>query len=365
MRSKLSLLLAGLVAVALAGCGSATAEKAALPERPADAATVGVHVVQPSTQLDGNLVTATGRLRARNEATLSAKASGTIAAVLVDVGQKVKKGQPLLRLDDTQARIQVQQATAGRAVAQAAFDAARQDVERARQLRASGGVAQAGLDRAEAGFKQAEAGLAQATAGLRAAQKNLADHTLVAPFSGVITAKMKNAGEYVAMMPPTAVLGLTDVDDLEVVLPVPETVIAAVKPGAVVRGVVNPSGKPFEAKVRTVGEVVDQQARTVEVRADLQGERSAEMRPYAIVQVDFSQGDAMNGLFLPASAVKREGEKQFVWVVQAGKVARRDIGAELVTPGVVRVATGLEAGTDVVADAGAGLKDGLSVQVVR
>lgn len=363
MRSKLSLLLAGLLVMTFAGCGAATADKASLPERAADSATVGVRVVQPTTELDQSLVKATGRLEARRDATLGAKAAGPVAQILVDVGDKVKEGQPLLRLDSSQARIQVEQTRAAQAVAQAGFDAAKQELERAKVLKQSGGVAQAGLDRADAAYRQAEAGLAQATAALKAAQRHLNDHTVTAPFSGVITARKVSLGEFVGAS--AAVFDLTDLDQLEVVLPVPETVIAAVQPGSVVRGVINPSGRPFDAKVRIVNSVVDRQSRTVEVRADLQGERNPEMRPHAIVEVGFSAGTSLQGVFIPAQSVRREGDQRFVWVVQEGKVARRDVMAEMVSPGVMRITDGLEAAVEVVADAAAGLKDGMSVQVLR
>lgn len=365
MRSKLSIIPAGLLVAALAGCGSANADKASLPERAAGSPTVGVRVLSPGTELDGSLVKATGRLVASQDAVLSAKASGSVAELYVDVGDTVKPGQPLLRLDSAQARIQVEQARAAQAVADAGFHAAGQELERARSLQKSGGLAQAGLDRAEAGYKQAEAGLAQATAAVKAAQRHLADHTLRAPFPGVITARQVSLGEYVAMMPPTPVFSLTNLDAMEVILPVPETVIAAVRPGAMVQGVVSPSGKAFKAKVRTVGSVVDRQSRTVEVRANLEGERNPEMRPHAIVEVNFAAAESLSGVFVPAQSVRREGDQRFVWVVQQGHVTRQDVTAEMVSPGLMRITAGLDASSEVVADAAAGLTDGMSVQVVR
>lgn len=358
------LLPAFLSAGLLAGCSSSAAEKAALPERSADAASIGVRVVQPSTELDGALVTATGRLVARNQANLAPKASGQIAAILVDVGDVVKKGDPLVRLDAAAAAIAVEQAEAAVSVAEANLAVATQDVERARSLRASGGVSPAGLEKAEAAFAQATAGLKQAQAQLRNARKHLADHTLRAPFDGKVTARLMNLGEYVTSMPPSPVIGLVDESSVEVVLPVPETVVGAVQPGSIVRGVVNPGGHPFEAKVRTVNAVVDA-ARTVEVRADLIGERHPAMRPNAMVEVRFSTGDAAKGLYLPAEAVRHEGDKRFVFVVADGKVSRREIEVEALTPGVVRVVRGIDAATHVVADGRSSLRDGMAVQVLR
>lgn len=358
-----ALLLAASLLAAATGCGKADA-KASLPEG-ATEVRMGVRVVSPQTKLDGQLVKATGRLAARNEAAVSALISGSIRELMVDVGDKVKKGQPLARLDASNAVIAVEQAKAAEAVAQAGLVAATQEWERAQKLAVSGGLAKAGLDRAEASFKQATAGAKQAAAGLQAAQKALYDHTLRAPFDGTITARLKNLGEYVAMMPPTPIFNIVDVDNLEVVLPVPETVVATIRPGATVSGVLSPSGHPFEASVRVVGNVVDPQTRTVEVRADLAGKTSAEMRPHAIVEVDFSKGEALEGLFLPAQAVAGSGETRFVWVVVDGKTSKKAVRAETLSPGVVRVTDGLAGNEQVVSDGSAKLADGMQVQVVR
>lgn len=359
-----AVLLASSLLVAFASGCAGGAEKASLPAAAAEAK-LGVRVVTPQAKLDGQLVKATGSLAARNEAAVGAKIGGTIRELLVDVGDKVRKDQPLAHLDAANALIAVEQAKAAQAVAQAGLVAATQEWERAQKLAVSGGLAKAGLDRAEAAFKQATAGAKQADAGLQAAQKALADHTLRAPFDGTVTARMMNVGEFVAVMPPSPVFRVVDVDRLEVILPVPETVVATIRPGAKVRGVLNPSGHAFEATVRVVGNVVDPATRTVEVRADLTGERGPEMRPHAIVEVDFSQSEALEGLFLPAQAVSRDGEKKFVWVVENGATARKSIEAEALSPGVVRVTSGLAGTEQVVRDGGAKLADGMQVQVVR
>lgn len=347
----------------LAGC-SASADKAQLPPRSVEGANVAVQVIRPTTTLESDRVRATGKLVARHEAILSPKVGGPISKFYVDVGSDVKKGDPLLEIDATAAALGVEQAQAALAVAEAAYEVARQDLERARTLSTTGGVSPAGLEKAEAAYKQTEANVKQARAALRNAQRYLADHTLRAPFDGRITARLKNLGEYVAMAPSTPVLGLVDSDSLEVVLPVPETVVAAVRPGATVRGVVNPTNTPFEAKVRTVSTVVDPTSRTVEVRADLVGERTEAMRPNAIVEVHFSGGTA-DGIFLPAGSVREEGTERFVWVVEGGKAHRRKVRAETVMPGVVRILEGIDAQTVVVAQPGSILSEGLAVRTIE
>lgn len=351
-----------LLAALLAGCGKADG-KASLPT-PSEIA-LGVRVVEPQSRLDDRMIRVTGRLLPKNESLVSARASGSIAELLVDVGDTVTKGQPMARLDVANVRIALEQATAAEAVAKAGFENSTLELERARKLRASGGVAQAQLDRAEAGHAQATAGLKQATAAKRAAQQALYDHTLRAPFDGRVVARLKNVGEYVSMMPATPIFSVVDVDALEVVLPVPETVIAAVSPGTTVRGMVNPSGQGFSAKVRVVGEVVDPQARTVEVRADLEGERGPQMRPHAIVEVDFVQGESLQGLFLPRQALRGAEEARFVWLVQDGVLVKRPIQAEVLSPGTIRVVSGLEGGERVVSDASGSFAEGMKVRALQ
>lgn len=365
-RSRPSLLLLTtllLAAVAGAAC-SGSGTKAALPSAGGEAR-VGVRVVAPQATIDQQLVRATGSLVPRNEALVSAKIGGSIVELLADVGDRVKKDQPLARLDSANAAIGVEQAKAAKAVADAGLQSATQEYERAQKLRDSGGVSQAMLDRAEAGYKQAKAGAKQAEAGLQAAQRAYYDHTVRAPFDGLVTARLQNVGEFVTNMPAAPIFSLVDVDNLEVVLPVPETVIATIQPGATVRGIVNPSGKPFEAKVRVVGSVVNRQNRTVEVRADLEGERSAEMRPHAIVEVDFSQDEALAGLFLPTQAVVKAGDERFVWVVEEGRLKKTPVQAEGLSPGIVRILDGLSGDEQVVGDGSSNLAEGMNVQVIR
>src|SRR5690606_19828026 len=264
--------------LALAGCSSASS-KVSLPAEAAEVA-LGVRVVAPRDRLDEGLVRVTGRIVPKREASVSPRANGTVAELLVDVGDRVKKGQVMARLDTANAVIALDQARAARAMAEAAFEHAKLGLERAQQLHQTGGVAQAQLDAAESGYRQAEAGLKQAVAAEKAAAQMLADHTIRAPFDGVVTARQAKLGEFAAVGVPA--FTLVDVDDLEIVLPVPETVVDAVRPGMEVSGVVNPTGHPFTAKVRVVGEVVDDAGRTVEVRADLTGDRHPQVRPQAM-----------------------------------------------------------------------------------
>ncbi|HET9449681.1 MAG TPA: efflux RND transporter periplasmic adaptor subunit [Aggregicoccus sp.] len=365
--------MAAVVAVSAVAAGCGGGDKPALPRAgEAAASAVGVRALTPSTKLTASVLQATGTVRSKQEATLSAQVSGTITRVNVKVGDKVKKGQVLAQLDTSNVRIAVEQARAAKAAADAQLDGATTEVERARTLAQGGSLARAGLDKAEVGFRQAQAGAAQAAAALKNAEEMLRDTSVLAPFDGVITTRTRNVGDYVAMMPPTPIFGLVDVEGLEVRALVPEAVVDRVKVGGRVKGTLNPSGAPFEAKVANLGAVIDPQSRTVEVLADvLPSKEGTVLRPGALVELDFTAAAGgegaqdLAGLFLPSQAVSAKGQDGFVWVVQGGKAVRRDVKVQRVLPGYVRVLSGLEVKDQVVADASLPLQDGTALQVVQ
>ena len=176
------------------------------------------------------------------------------------------------------------------------------------------------------------------------------------------------------MSPGTAIFGLVNTQALEVRAPVPEAFVDRVKEGSVVKGTLNPSGAPFEARVTSLGATIDSQTRTVEVLADVLPAQDSrvQLRAGALVELDFSAAAASSegepgqaGLFLPSQAVKAQGQQGFVWVVQDGKAQRRDVKVVRVLPGFVRVVQGLRAEERVVADASLPLQNGTALQVVQ
>jgi len=362
------ILSAAVVAVVVAGCGgSGRSEAPSAPAAQVAQKPVGVRAVTPTTKLEASVLQATGTVRAKQEAKLSAQAAGTLVRVTVNAGDAVKRGQVLAQLDTSNARIAANQARATKAAADAALEGAKTEVERARTLAAQGSLARAALDKAEVGYRQAQAQVQQAAAQVDGAQEALRDATLTAPFDGVITSRAANAGDYVST--GTAIFGLVNTQALEVRVPVPEAFVDRVKAGAVIQGTLNPSGARFEARVRSLGAIIDTQTRTVEVLADVLPAKddAVVLRAGALVAMDFSAtaGADDAGLFLPTQAVNARGQQGFVWVVRDGKARRRDVQVERVLPGFVRVVRGLGPSDHVVADASLPLQDGTALQVVQ
>jgi RND family efflux transporter MFP subunit len=346
--NRTSLALLAALAAALGAC-SGRGEKASLP--PAGVAPRAVRVSQPATRLETGLARATGIVRARNEATLAAKATGQIKRIRVDVGDRVRAGAPLVEMDSTNFRIGLENARAAERLAVASLAEAERELARAQELVAQEGLAQAAFDKVRTAREIAAAQLDQARAALRMAEQQVADATITAPFDGVVTARYRNAGDTVTLMPVTPILVLTDVDHLEARLAVPEAIAAFVKEGERVQGTTTPGDERFEAVVRVKGAVIDPASRTIEVLAEV-AVGGPMLRPGTFVNVDFGSFADREGLFLPSTAVRSEGTSRFVYVVADGKAERREVKVAQVTPGTVSVEAGLEAGSQVIRDPG-------------
>jgi len=331
----------------LAGC-SARADKAALPV-PGAAPPRAVRVAKPATRIETGLARATGTIRAREDATLAARATGQIKRVRVEVGDKVKAGAPLVEMDAANQRIALDNAKALERLAAANVAEAERELARAKELLQQQALPQSGFDKVTTGREIAAAQLDQARAAVRAAEQQLADTVITAPFPGIVTAKRQNAGDTVTMMPVTPIIGLTNVDLLEVRLAVPEAIEGFAVPGRTVKGLTTPGGQPFEARVRVKNAVVDAASRTIEVLADVKG---AALRPGTLVTVDFGAVGEKAGLFLPANAIQSDGTSSFVFVLASGKAEKRAVTATAVHPGTFQVESGLAAGDAVILDPG-------------
>jgi RND family efflux transporter MFP subunit len=347
-----------------AGCDSARAEAVALPARTTGAAraAVGVRALAPQTRLGPDVLQASGVVRSRREATMSAPATGRIVNIFVDVGDRVKSGQPLAQIDAAMATLAVEQAVAAERVAEVALEAARIDLDRATKLHEAGTLPDASFEHADNAHRQAVASLERARAAARAQRQDLGDHTVRAPFAGVVTARAHEVGDTVTMMPPTPIVTITDVDHLELRAAVPEGIAASVHEGQTLLAKTSPDGAPLESKIRVVGSVVDASTRTVEVIADVTAAPRGMPRPGTLVGVEIG-AESVPGPFLPASAVfQGDDGKPFVWIVDGDVAHRRTVEVQPVAPGTVRVTKGL-ASELVIVEGGSALREDATVHV--
>lgn len=197
--------LAGLMlvslAVALGACGGARVETASEgSENEAPAEVVGepvrVAVVRPRrTTIEGKVV-ATGSIGSKQTSNIGPLVAGVVEKIHVNVGDHVRKGDPLFQIRPALYECEAEEAKANLAFAQAQRDNARRALDRVRKLADDGYAAQAKLDDAQTAYDVAAAEVAKRDAELKTARRNLDDTIVRAPFDGTITKRFNDEGVY-------------------------------------------------------------------------------------------------------------------------------------------------------------------------
>jgi RND family efflux transporter MFP subunit len=225
------------------------------------------------------------------EAKLGPKASGVIAAMSVEEGDKVKRGQVLFRLDASTTAMGIAQAEAALTTATVNRDAAESDLRRVQPLLERGSISPSAFDQAKARYDGAVAAVAQTQAALNTAKKVTGDTVVVSPIDGVVASRKASVGDTVTMMPPTIVLVVQDVSSLEVRARVPETWLKRLEPGKPIR-IRFPS---IEAQrvvpIARINPSVDSMTRTIEVVA-LVPNKDGALKAGMLVEVDFGSSVA-------------------------------------------------------------------------
>jgi RND family efflux transporter MFP subunit len=210
-----------LIALAFAGCGEESGPK---PGPAARAPELRSAVVEPrEVELT---YSADAVAEAVRQSTVSAQIAGRIVELRFDVGDYVKKGEVIARIDERAATQALAASEAQVREAQAALGNARATYERSKQLLAEKFISQAALDKAEADYKAAQARLAAMLAGAGQVATERSFATIVAPYSGVVSARHVELGEMAA--PGKPLLTGFDPATLRVVANVPETQVGSI-----------------------------------------------------------------------------------------------------------------------------------------
>lgn len=376
-----------VAAVALAGCGLAGCGREAPPKSAASKEAPTAVRVTPAARAEWTVrYEATGTVRARTQAILSAKVLGYVREVKVQVGDRVREGQALAVLDARDLETHVRRAEAAReevksampeadagiAVAQAQMDLAEATLRRMQDLfqkksvtnqefdeaSARAKAAAAGRDAARARRKQLDAKLAQAEQEVQATGIQRGYSQIAAPFSGVVTAKSAEPGMLAS--PGVTLFTLEGDGVFRFEAAVEESHLAAVRVGQEVDVTLDGLSRTLRGRVAERTPSVDAAARTGTVKIDLPA--LADLRSGQFGRAAFATG-TRSVLAIPAAAVVERGQLVSVFVVEDGTARQR-----LVTLGAragesVEVLSGLREGERVVSPAPAKLADGGAVEV--
>lgn len=324
------------------------------PAGPARPVTVEVRRVEVMKLTDD--AQAVGSLRSRQGVMLRPEVSGRITALNFRDGERVRKGQLLVQLDDQLPLAQVKQSEAELSIARA-------NHKRNQELLAQNFISQRSVDESAANVEvaQAKLALAQATA---------ARLKIYAPFDAIAGIRNVNVGDY--LKDGTDIVNLEDIDTVHVDYRLPERFQTQVRPGqrALVELDALP-GRRFEARVQAVDPLIDANGRSIGVRASIANTQLL-LRPGMFARVTTVFGVREKARVVPEEAIVPQGGKQFVITLVPGPdkdslVSRRvEVKVGIRRPGQVEIVEGLKEGETVVTAGQQRLqRDGSPVKVLE
>ena len=349
---------------------------------------VDVVLVQNPENQQVIILNASGYVTPRRRATVAAKITGQVTAVYAEEGMRVKAGQVLARLDDSDARVRLQSARADRDASAATIADlevnlanAERELVRTKGLQAAGVRSVEALDQAQTAVDSLKARLAlarkqvdAADAQIRVAQQDLDNCTVRSPFDGLVVSKDAQVGEMVSPISAgggftrTGIATVVDMKSLEIEVDVNESNIALVQPGQDV--IANLDAYPawnIPGRVRTIIPTADRQKATVKVRISFL-KLDPRILPDMGIKVAFLEQRAARGqtpvvALIPIEAVRQDKGEVVVFVIRDGQVERRAVSLGAKRGTSVEVLAGLAQGERVVVRGPADLHPGQAVEI--
>ena len=332
--------------LALSAC-KGNGEAQAKPGEKKEAEAVPVEVARAAHRPIAASYVGTAPLEPQGEAQVVAKTSGVALQVLVEEGQQVRAGQPLVRLDAARAALQAAQTSAQMHKLENSFARARKLAEQ--QLMSASDHDQIRFD------------LENARAANRLANLELSYATVTAPISGVIASRSIKNGNFVQINTP--IFRIVDTAKLEAVLNVPERELATLKAGLPVELSVDAMpGQTFKGAVDRVAPVVDSGSGTFRVITAFNS--GGLLQPGMFGRIRINYDNRANALTVPRVALLDDEGDPAVFVLRAGKVARVPVKLGYIDGAFAEVRAGLRVGDQVVTAGKSALRDGTAVQVI-
>jgi membrane fusion protein, multidrug efflux system len=298
--------------------------------------------------------TAVGTLRSRQGVVLRAEVGGRVVQLGFADGARVRRGQLLMQLDDSLPRAQLEQARAQASMA-------RTTLKRNEELAAQNFVTRSVVDQAQANLDVAEAQVALARA-------QLARMRIEAPFDGTAGIRRVNVGDVVKES--ADIVTFEDISALYVDFRLPERYIPRLTPRLPVTVTVDAlPGSRFEAQVTALEPLVDNEGRSLAVRALLPKPQNP-LKPGMFARVRLIL-DQRSAVLVPEESIVPQGSRQYVLKVLKGEkgasTQRVEVATGLRREGAVEVTRGLQAGETVVTAGQSRLMraDGIPVKVVE
>ncbi len=299
----------------ITSCGSEN-KKAIAENSPA----IKVKVSNIIANNNNPFLSVSGKIQATNSADLSTRMMGFVKKVHVNVGDKVKKGQLLVSINNTDLQAKKAQVDASIAQAQTAFINAEKNYNRFKNLFASSSISQKEMDDMTTNYQIAKAGLESAKQMKNEINAQFTYSNIKAPFSGIITNKNIDAGDMAN--PGMPLISLESPKDFEVLAMVPETEISEIEKGTDVNVLVKSIDKTVKGKVTEVSTSAKNTRGQYLVKVNLEKTNVSILSGmFATVQFPLEQKTKSEMVLIPMDVIVKNGQLSGVYTVSQTNTA--------------------------------------------
>ncbi len=292
-------------------------------------------------------VETTGTLAADETVVIAPEIAGRVVALGFKEGERVRKGQELVKLDTAILDAELKQL-------QADLSLARDTFERNRSLVQRGAGTQVALE-------QATAQLASNEARVQLSQAKLAQSTILAPFEGVVGLRSVSVGDYVSV--GKQLITLTNIDPIKVDFRVPEIFLARVKVGQVINVRLDAvPGREFGGTIFAIDPVVDVNGRAIRLRATIPNP-DLMLKPGLFARIVITVDQREKALVIAETAIVPDGLGKIVYIIEGGKAKRVSVELGKRLPGKVEIVKGLKPDMQVVSAGQMRLREGSTVSI--
>ena len=305
----------------------------------------------------------TGTVAARVQSDLGFRVTGKVLERLVDAGQTVKRGQPLMRIDPADLKLAAHAQREAVAVARAQARQTAGDEARYRSLLGTGAISASAYDQSKAAADTAKAQLRAAEAQAEVARNANRYAELVADADGVVMETLAEPGQVIAT--GQVVVRVAHAGPREAVIQLPETL----RPAVGSTGQATLFGKEavaVQTRLRQLSDAADRLTRTFEARYVLEGElANAPLGTTVTIQITNGLPSAHNGLQVPIGSLFDAGKGPGVWVIhgEPAKVTWRPVAVQHLDDDGARIAGRLKSGDRIVALGAHLLREGEQVRI--
>lgn len=352
-RDVLFLAVLGLLPLVLTACGNATSSTDPRTQDPL----VRIGTVETAVHAERSF---TGIIAARVQSDLGFRVPGKVLERLVDAGQTVKRGQPLMRIDPADLRLATRAHEEAVAAAKARARQTAEDEARYRDLVSAGAVSASTYDKVKAAAESAKAELNAAQAQADVARNESSYAVLLADADGVVVETLAEPGQVVNA--GQVVVRVAHAGRREAVVELPETLRPAI--GSTGRATLYGSGLTGAAKLRQLSDAANPHTRTFEARYVLEG-RLADAPLGSTISIQLQQDRTAPALQVPINAIVDAGKGPGVWLVdgETPRVTWRAVQVAGLSDEAASVTGDLKPGDRVVALGGHLLHEGEAIRL--